>query len=220
MGKSKQMRIAIEKANNAAYLSVSPVKLGCGSWECRCDQNHSVPFKVKGKGGSVTIEILPAPRGLGLVAGRKIKNLLKMAGIKDAWTTAKGSTTTMNSTSKAVLECLRQHLVRVEKMAKAYLVIRIKGQADVPYWANTTLRLLKLEKKYRATILPIKENTDGMLKKIQHFISWQEIDMSTTKELLDKKGRRSGYKKITAEDISKAGFKTIDELATSLSKGK
>ena len=108
MGKSKQMRIAIEKANNAAYLSVSPVKLGCGSWECRCDQNHSVPFKVKGKGGSVTIEILPAPRGLGLVAGRRIKNLLKMAGLKDAWTTAKGSTTTMNSTSKAVLECLRQ----------------------------------------------------------------------------------------------------------------
>jgi len=104
MGKSKQMRIAIEKANNAAYLSVSPVKLGCGSWECRCDQNHSVPFKVKGKGGSVTIEILPGPRGLGLVAGRKIKNLLNMAGLKDALTTAKGSTPTMNSTSKAVLE--------------------------------------------------------------------------------------------------------------------
>ena len=107
MGKSKQMRIAIEKANNAAYLSVSPVKLGCGSWECRCDQKHSVPFKVKGKGGSVTVEIIPAPRGLGLVAGPKIRNLLKMAGLKDAWTTAKGSTPTMNSTSKAVLECLR-----------------------------------------------------------------------------------------------------------------
>jgi len=108
MGKSKQMRIAIEKANNAAYLNVSPIKLGCGSWECRCDQKHSVPFKVKGKGGSVTIEILPAPRGLGLVAGGKIRNLLKMAGLKDAWTTAKGSTSTMNSTSKAVLNCLRQ----------------------------------------------------------------------------------------------------------------
>ena len=108
MGKSKQMRIAIEKANNSAYLNVSPVKLGCGSWECRCDQKHSVPFKVKGKGGSVIIEILPAPRGLGLVAGEKIRNLLKLAGLKDAWTTAKGSTTTMNSTSKAVLQCLRQ----------------------------------------------------------------------------------------------------------------
>jgi small subunit ribosomal protein S5 len=107
-GKSRQMRIAIEKATNAAYLNVSPVKLGCGSWECRCDQKHSVPFKVRGKGGSVQIEILPAPRGLGLVAGGKIRNLLKLAGLKDAWTTAKGSTTTMNSTSKAVLSCLSQ----------------------------------------------------------------------------------------------------------------
>ena len=105
-------------------------------------------------------------------------------------------------------------------MAKAYLVIRIKGQADVPYWANTTLNLLKLEKKYRAIILPVKENTEGMLRKVEHFVSWQEIDLPTTKELLDKKGRRAGYKKITSEDISKAGFKTIDELAISLSEGK
>jgi small subunit ribosomal protein S5 len=108
LGKSKQMRIAIEKANNAAFLNVSPVKLGCGSWECRCEQKHSVPFKVKGKGGSVTIEILPGPRGLGLVAGGKIRNLLRLAGLKDAWTSTKGSTTTMNSTSKALLQCLRQ----------------------------------------------------------------------------------------------------------------
>ena len=59
-----------------------------------------------------------------------------------------------------------------------------------------------------------------MLKKIQHYISWQEIDTKTTKELLDKKGRRTGYKKITNEDISQAGFKTIDDLAVSLSEGK
>lgn len=107
-GKSKQMRIAIEKATNQALLNVSPIKLGCGSWECRCDEKHSVPFKIRGKGGSVTIEIIPAPRGLGLVAGGKIKRLLELAGLKDAWTTAKGSTPTMNSTSKAILDCLKQ----------------------------------------------------------------------------------------------------------------
>jgi len=107
-GKSKQMRIAIEKATSQAFLNVSPIKLGCGSWECRCDQKHSVPFKVKGKGGSVRIEIIPGPRGLGLVAGGKIKRLLELAGLKDAWTTAKGSTPTMGSTSKAILDCLKQ----------------------------------------------------------------------------------------------------------------
>ena len=105
-------------------------------------------------------------------------------------------------------------------MTKAFLVLRITGQADVPHWATNTLKLLKLDKKYRATIIPAKDNTLGMLKKIQHYISWQEIDASTTKELLDKKGRKEGYKKISSEDLAAIGFKTIDELASSLTEGK
>ena len=94
-------------ALNAAYLNVIPVKLGCGSWECRCAESHSIPFKVRGKGGSVTIEIIPAPRGLGLVAGENIRNLLKLAGLKDAWTKSFGSTNTMMSTTKAVFSAIR-----------------------------------------------------------------------------------------------------------------
>ena len=105
-GKASQMRIAIDKATNAAYLNVIPIKLGCGSWECRCNQLHSVPFKVRGKGGSVTIEIIPGPRGLGLVAGENIKSLLKLAGLKDAWTKSVGSTNTMPSTTKAIFNAL------------------------------------------------------------------------------------------------------------------
>ena len=105
-------------------------------------------------------------------------------------------------------------------MAKAYLVVRIKGQVDVPHWAQTTLKLLKLEKKFRATILPAKENTLGMLNKVKHYVSWQEIDPILAKELLDKKGRKSGYQKITSEDIGEIGFKSMDDLATSLAEGK
>src|SRR6188472_2656462 len=111
MGKASQMRIAIDKATTAAYLNVIPVKLGCGSWECRCAQFHSVPFKVRGRGGSVTIELIPGPRGLGLVAGENIKNLLKLAGLKDAWTKSFGSTSTMSSTSKAIFSALRSTYV-------------------------------------------------------------------------------------------------------------
>ena len=105
-------------------------------------------------------------------------------------------------------------------MAKAFLVVRICGQPDVPYWATTTMSLLKLEKKYRATIIPEKENTLGMLRKIQHYISWQEIDIDTTKELLDKKARKSGYKKITNEDVIAVGFKSMYELESALTEGK
>jgi small subunit ribosomal protein S5 len=107
MGKASQMRISIDKATTNSYLNIIPVKLGCGSWECRCNQFHSIPFKVSGKGGSVTIEIAPGPRGLGLVAGENIRALLKLAGIRDAWTKSFGSTSTMTSTSMAIFNALR-----------------------------------------------------------------------------------------------------------------
>jgi small subunit ribosomal protein S5 len=107
MGKASQMRISIDKATTNSYLNIIPVKLGCGSWECRCNQFHSIPFKVSGKGGSVTIEIAPGPRGLGLVAGENIRALLKLTGIRDAWTKSFGSTSTMTSTSMAIFNALR-----------------------------------------------------------------------------------------------------------------
>ena len=105
-------------------------------------------------------------------------------------------------------------------MVKAYLVVRIKGQADCPYWATTTMTLLKLDKKYRATILPAKDNTLGMLRKVQHYISWVELDAELAKELIEEKARKSGYKKITSEDLKELGFASSDELATALADGK
>jgi large subunit ribosomal protein L30 len=104
-------------------------------------------------------------------------------------------------------------------MANAYLVVRIKGQADVPHWATTTMTLLKLDKKYRATILPAKDNTLGMLNKVKHYISWIELDTDLAKELLDKKARKSGYQKITPEDLKELGFNTVEDLAKALSDG-
>lgn len=105
-------------------------------------------------------------------------------------------------------------------MGSAYLVVRIKGQADCPYWATTTMTLLKLDKKYRATILPAKDNTLGMLKKVKHYVTWIEVDASLAKELIDKKARKEGYKKITATDLKELGFDSSEALGTALAEGK
>ena len=105
-------------------------------------------------------------------------------------------------------------------MVNAYLVVRIKGQADCPYWATTTMTLLKLDKKYRATILPAKDNTLGMLKKVQHYVSWIEIDASLATELIDKKARKGGYQKVTVDDLKELGFASVEELGTALAEGK
>lgn len=106
-GKARQVRTAIDKATIQAKLNIIPVRRGCGSWECGCNLPHSLPFGVKGKCGSVRIEIIPGPRGLGLVGGEIPKIILRMAGVKDCWTRTYGSTSTLASTAFAVYDGLR-----------------------------------------------------------------------------------------------------------------
>ena len=102
----------------------------------------------------------------------------------------------------------------------AYLVVRIKGQADVPYWATYTMSLLKLDKKYRATIVPARDNTLGMLKKIQHYVSWVGLDAPLAKELIEKKARKSGYQRVTDGDLKELGFADAGDLAAALAEGR
>ena len=53
--------------------------------------------QVTGKCGSVTVRLIPAPRGAGIVAARVPKKVLQMAGIEDCYTSARGSTKTLGN---------------------------------------------------------------------------------------------------------------------------
>lgn len=108
MGKSRQIGTAIDKAVKRAKLSIIPVRRGCGSWECLCGEPHSVPFRVEGKSGSVRIVLLPAPKGVGLVASDVAKVVLRLAGIQDVWTRSFGETRTTHNMAKAVYNALMQ----------------------------------------------------------------------------------------------------------------
>ncbi len=108
MGKSRHIRIAIDKAVRNAKLNIIPVRRGCGSWECLCGEPHSIPFRVEGKSGSVRIVLLPAPKGVGLVASDVAKVVLRLAGIQDIWTRSFGETRTTHNTAKAVYNALKQ----------------------------------------------------------------------------------------------------------------
>jgi small subunit ribosomal protein S5 len=106
-GKAKQVRTAIEKATVDAKLNIFPIRRGCGSWECGCGENHSLPFKVYGKCGSVRVEIIPAPKGVGIAAGEVAKTIIAFAGVKDCWTKSFGSTRTILSFANAIYNALR-----------------------------------------------------------------------------------------------------------------
>jgi small subunit ribosomal protein S5 len=107
VGKDKQVRAAIQKAVIDAKLNVVPVKRGCGSWECGCGDPHTIPFQVSGRCGSVKIQLFPAPRGLGVVAGETAKKIISFVGIKDCWTRSFGSTRTVPSFAYATYDALK-----------------------------------------------------------------------------------------------------------------
>jgi len=107
-GKAKQVRTAIEKAAIDARLNITLVRRGCGSWECGCGKQHSLPFQVRGKCGGVEILLVPGPRGLGIVASEAAKVILGLAGVNDIWTRSFGSTRTVPSFACAVFDALRR----------------------------------------------------------------------------------------------------------------
>lgn len=105
-GKDVQVGNAIKKAIDAAKLNITHISRGCGSWECACGQQHTVPYEATGKVGSVVVTLVPAPRGLGLAAGNTARKVLEKAGIRDVWTQTFGTTRTTLNFAKATFKAL------------------------------------------------------------------------------------------------------------------
>ena len=105
---SKDNRTAIAKATEKAKLSIIPVERGCGSWECACNDKHSIPFTVEGKAGSVRVVLIPAPKGLGLCIGDEAKKMMRLAGIKDIWSKTFGDSRSRGNYMEAVFNAFKK----------------------------------------------------------------------------------------------------------------
>jgi len=108
LGKSDDVMKAMYKAIRNAKLNIISILRGCGSWECACGQPHSIPFKVIGKKGSVRVILLPAPRGVGLVASDEAKKILRLAGIRDIWMQSFGQTRRRINFIGAIYDALKK----------------------------------------------------------------------------------------------------------------
>lgn len=101
----------------------------------------------------------------------------------------------------------------------AYLVVRIKGTVNIPAWARMTLDGLNLGRRFRATIVPESDEYLGMLRKVKEEVAWTKADAGIVKELLEKRGRKTGYKPISKSDLPKE-YKSMDDLATAIAENK
>jgi small subunit ribosomal protein S2e len=101
---SKEVATAIRGAIILAKLSVIPVRRGY--WGNKIGAPHTVPTKVTGKCGSVSVRLVPAPKGTGIVAARVPKKILQFAGIEDVYTSSRGSTKTLGNFVKATFAAI------------------------------------------------------------------------------------------------------------------
>jgi large subunit ribosomal protein L30 len=101
----------------------------------------------------------------------------------------------------------------------AYLVVRIKGTVNIPQQARKTLDGLNLDKRFRATIVPESTEYLGMLRRVKEEVAWTKADAGIVKELLEKRGRKTGYRPITKPDLPKE-YNSIDELASAIAENK
>ncbi len=107
-GSSNETLPARDKATRKAKLNLIKIKRACSAFDCSCDDPHSIPFEVEGKSGSVTVKLIPAPQGTGLVVANELKKILKLAGIKDVYSKTFGKVRTTFNTVKACMDALEQ----------------------------------------------------------------------------------------------------------------
>lgn len=105
-GRAKETLPAKGKAIRKTKLNIRKIERGCGSYDCSCDELHSIPFKTEGKCSGVSVRLMPAPQGTGLVASDELKKILKLAGIKDVYSKTFGPTKTTINAAKACMKAL------------------------------------------------------------------------------------------------------------------
>ncbi|VVB83592.1 30S ribosomal protein S5 [uncultured archaeon] len=108
MGHAKETLPARDKSIRQAKLAIIKIRRACASFDCACNEEHSIPFKITGKSGSVRVTLIPAPQGTGLVVAGEMKKVLKLAGIKDVYSKTFGTKGTTVNLIRATIDALKK----------------------------------------------------------------------------------------------------------------
>ncbi len=89
------------------------------------------------------------------------------------------------------------------------VAIRTKGMVDTESKSKVTLDRLRLRRKFSAVLLSENKEILGMLKRVQHYVSYGKISKELVKELITRRGLLKGNKPVDKKIISD---KFIDEV--------
>jgi small subunit ribosomal protein S5 len=108
-GKANEVPVAVEKGVAEARKSMVPINLS----------GRTIPHEVTGQFGASSVVLVPASEGTGVIAGKKLRPLLELAGIHDLLTKSHGSTSPKN--------LIKAGLNALQKLRTAQMVTALRG---------------------------------------------------------------------------------------------
>lgn len=91
-----------------------------------------------------------------------------------------------------------------------YAVIRIRGSVNLRKEIKDTLAMLRLYRKMHCVLLKETDSLKGMIRSVNNWITYGEINDDILKLLIEKRGRKLGDKRLTKDDVENV-FKKIKE---------
>jgi large subunit ribosomal protein L30 len=101
------------------------------------------------------------------------------------------------------------------------LVVRLLGPMAVPVHIETTMRSLRLDRRFSAVLAEKSPSIVGMLNQAKDYLTWGEPRTQDIAKLLRRRGELIGGAAITEGFVKESfGQQSIDELAVALSHGQ
>ena len=112
-----------------------------------------------------------------------------------------------------------------EKMEESKLellcIIRVRGSVHVRQDILDTMKMLNLHHINHATLVPNTPQYQGMISKVQSYVTYGSIDRKTLSDLITKRARITGNKKLSDEFVKEnSDFKSIKEFEDAIFSGK
>lgn len=102
-----------------------------------------------------------------------------------------------------------------------YAIVRVRGQVNVRYTIEDTMKMLRLHKVNHCVLVPENPHFKGMVQKVKDYVAYGKVDAKTLAEILENRGRLEGGSLLTEEYIREnTAYDSIQALAEAVIEGK
>jgi large subunit ribosomal protein L30 len=102
-----------------------------------------------------------------------------------------------------------------------YAVVRLRGQVNVRYTIEDTMKMLRLHKVNHCVIVPEDPHFKGMVHKVKDYVAYGKVDAKALAGLLENRGRLEGGTRLTEEYVREnTAYSSIQAFAEAVIEGK